>query len=86
MIPTPNTNHLKRLEFESVYDPAEDTFLLLDALELDQTKFRSKTRLVLEIGSVLASTSAIEHDWLLIRMLAMTGQVQAACRRSSLPF
>eukprot|EP00158_Paraphelidium_tribonemae_P001716 Partr_v1_DN24714_c0_g1_i5_m37284 putative N-6 adenine-specific DNA methyltransferase 1 len=49
MHPTPNLSHLK--DFPDVYEPAEDTFLLMDTLE---EELRSSSRHIttcLEIGS-----------------------------------
>ncbi|CAO3627145.1 unnamed protein product [Mucor fragilis] len=52
MIPTPDLSHIKKEDFERVYEPAEDTFLLLDALEQDETLIQQlKPSLCLEIGS-----------------------------------
>ncbi|GAA5988783.1 hypothetical protein JCM10908_006168 [Rhodotorula pacifica] len=50
MLPTPLTPHLANPEFESVYEPAEDTFILLDALEQDADVLRG-SRVCLEVGS-----------------------------------
>ncbi|KAI8877232.1 S-adenosyl-L-methionine-dependent methyltransferase [Backusella circina FSU 941] len=52
MIPTPDLSHFTREDYEKVYEPAEDTFLLLDALEEDEQLLKSlKPRICLEIGS-----------------------------------
>lgn len=50
MLPTPEYSHLK--DFPNVYEPLEDTFLLIDALETDLELLKSlKPQVVVEIGS-----------------------------------
>ncbi|KAG9051569.1 hypothetical protein FS837_004079 [Tulasnella sp. UAMH 9824] len=52
MIPTPDLSHLTKEDYKHVYEPAEDTFILLDALEQDADYLKSLSpRLCLEIGS-----------------------------------
>ncbi|CAG8627334.1 11197_t:CDS:2, partial [Paraglomus occultum] len=53
MLPTPNLDHLTADDYEHVYEPSEDTFLFLDALEKEAEfiKNRVKPTICLEIGS-----------------------------------
>ncbi|KAG9294381.1 hypothetical protein G9A89_001886 [Geosiphon pyriformis] len=53
MLPTPNLDHLSATDYEHVYEPAEDTFLLLDALEKDAILLKDQIKpcICLEIGS-----------------------------------
>ncbi|NWV00055.1 HEMK2 methyltransferase, partial [Upupa epops] len=52
-LPTPRYEHVgPRGPFRAVYEPAEDTFLLLDALEQDAALLReARVEICLEIGS-----------------------------------
>ncbi|KAH9853044.1 putative methylase [Lenzites betulinus] len=52
MISTPDLSHLRSKDYKHIYEPAEDTFILLDALEADADALRSlKPSVCLEIGS-----------------------------------
>ncbi|XP_044133180.1 methyltransferase N6AMT1 [Bufo gargarizans] len=50
MFPTPVYSHVGRGAFADVYDPAEDTFLLIDALEKEAELLKSGVEICLEIG------------------------------------
>ncbi|KAG0146837.1 hypothetical protein CROQUDRAFT_670889 [Cronartium quercuum f. sp. fusiforme G11] len=52
MLPTPDLSHLTSDDYRDVYEPAEDTFILLDALEADSDFLHSlKPLICVEIGS-----------------------------------
>jgi release factor glutamine methyltransferase len=52
MVKTPDLSHLKRADYENVYEPAEDTFILMDALEAHITSLpnTNKPFIVVELG------------------------------------
>ncbi|KAG8932148.1 S-adenosylmethionine-dependent methyltransferase [Tulasnella sp. 418] len=59
MIPTPKLGHLSAQDWEHVYEPAEDTFILLDALENDAEDLKKMGALTcLEVGSGSGCVSA----------------------------
>lgn len=52
MIPTPDVSHLTDKDYSIIYEPAEDTFLFLDALEADAGDLKElKALICLEVGS-----------------------------------
>ncbi|KAH6917440.1 methylase, partial [Coprinopsis sp. MPI-PUGE-AT-0042] len=84
MIPTPDLSHLTGKDYETVYEPAEDTFLLLDALEADQQALKaSKPLICLEVGSGSGCVSSFLTKILECSVLYLCTDINPyACRAS----
>lgn len=53
-IPTPQIAHFTEEDYRDIYEPAEDSFILLDALEKDADLIRlTEPTLSVEIGLVI---------------------------------
>lgn len=51
-VPLPDLSHLRAADFDAVYEPADDTFLLVDALSADAVELRRRRpALCVEVGS-----------------------------------
>lgn len=62
----PSLDHFHFRDYEHFYEPAEDTYLLIDALQADAGFLRESVRpsLCLEIGWVRACCARWSSEWL----------------------
>jgi len=81
--PLPDLSHLSTADFEKVYEPSDDTFLLVDALSADAEELRRHhPTLCLEVGS--GSGCVITHLGRLLPDAALiAGDVSADANRIS---
>ncbi|KAI8873484.1 S-adenosyl-L-methionine-dependent methyltransferase [Ramicandelaber brevisporus] len=71
---TPSLSHFKSSDYDHFYEPAEDTFLLIDALEQDASFISARKPLVcIEVGSGSGCVSAAVSD--LLRQLSIPSAV-----------
>lgn len=83
MLPTPDLSHLNSSDYDHVYEPAEDSFALLDALENDISLLRSLHTLpmILEIGSGTGIVSTFLQQSIFEQSLHLCTDINAlACQ------
>lgn len=65
MLPTPQIGHLTSEDYEHVYEPAEDSFIFLDALEEDAAELvQLRPDVCVEIGYEGFATKLTAQTWL----------------------
>lgn len=72
---TPNFSHITKEDFEHIYEPAEDTFLLLDALEKDIQTFQSLKwvdNVAFRCGVGMGVSENTRHNLILMLILHLT--------------
>ncbi|MBW0497744.1 hypothetical protein O181_037459 [Austropuccinia psidii MF-1] len=85
MHPTPDLSHLMPADYEEVYEPAEDTFALLDALEADAERLVQHRPLICaEIGKQLLRDIPTLHFCIDINRVALCATI-STFERNSLP-
>ena len=78
----PSLDHATFADWDRVYEPSEDTFLLLDALFAERASLRALApRSVVEIGPGSGAVSAY-----VARLLAPVSHAKSRARQSSLPY
>ena len=77
MLPTPDLRHLTEEDYLDVYEPAEDSFALLDAIQNDRTMLNSffQCPLVLEIGSGSGIISSFIESQIFTSSLHLTTDI-----------
>ncbi|KAJ2498186.1 HemK methyltransferase member 2 [Coemansia sp. RSA 1972] len=81
---TPDTSHLSRPEYATVYEPAEDTYLLLDALEADRTSLLAmRPTICVEIGSGSGCVSSFLNTVLSSPSLIISTDINPAATRAT---
>lgn len=59
----PDLDHLTMVDFRHIYEPSDDTFLLMDALEADSLELEAlRPRIVMEIGYVYVYVGVREGE------------------------
>ena len=70
--PLPDLSHLGSTDFERVYEPSDDTFLLVDALAADAASLQVRHTLHATRSDAPTLTLACTHTFTLARTLALT--------------
>ena len=62
-LPTPYFAHLSSDDWEHVYEPSEDTFLMMDALECDQEIIRGRRSVAAHAQHTGLDGSSLMHKY-----------------------